>query len=806
MALQKTDDEVVSEFPTVRSKKSRTITLQEYYKNICNDTYKERVQQYRQLKSQPGHEARAQAIKDNLPCIVPAGVCQGGHAVKDLTQHSGILCIDLDIDNPDNCTQQIFELTKELPYVRLSYRSVSQGVKVMVRVALEDVEHDYQRLYAAVGNAVSKHVHHPYDAKCKILTQPCFYSWDPEAYYNPDATVFEMPREDTAPQATNNVTSQPEQTDRQAHAAENGTPTTIVPPLSAPGFLAQFVNDFEHRNPFVRGQRNDLALKLGRVARSKGFSTTELEDIVSLFARHYAGADFTIADIRSRVLSGYQYIERNAQQTVGENQRSNNAHSLKSPQIEENDTDNVEEVLENNNLLRAASPFIPEEIFEHLPQLLKDCVKYANGQRERDLLLLGALNSCSAAFPCVTFQYNKASFSPHFYQSVIAPAGSGKGVMAYSANLLEPIEEYYERNNRKLKKEYEACLLAWDNECNNAKRTHKAPDIELKPEEPKYQHLLLTATTSKTRLIEHLAASGACGCCMHSTEINSFTSSFNQECGEYVDVLCKGAQHEVISFSYKNAGAPVVVSHPRLAINISGTQEQFLAFFHSQEDGLQSRFGFYTLEAAGVWKSCAPLTDGIDLRKYFRNLGSQLLEMHKELLKFPTLVTFTPSQWQRHTEQFTEWLNNVKVEGSETTQAIVFRHGLLATRLAAILTVFRKWADYRYAKEYRCTDEDFDTAMQIVGTLIEHSLLLSTSLPETKVKPRRMHPFHRLDNILQQLKPHFSYSEFIDTAIAIGVPESTARRLLKKALEMEFIVKQDNNYRKKKKVPQKQGS
>ena len=66
------------------------------------------------------------------------------------------------------------------------------GVRAFALVAAGDVERNYERLYAAVGEAVSRHAGHDYDSKCKILTQPSFYSWDADAYYNPCAETFRM--------------------------------------------------------------------------------------------------------------------------------------------------------------------------------------------------------------------------------------------------------------------------------------------------------------------------------------------------------------------------------------------------------------------------------------------------------------------------------------------------------------------------------------------------------------------------------------------------------------------------------------
>ena len=73
-----------------------------------------------------------------------------------------------------------------------------------------------------------------------------------------------------------------------------------------------------------------------------------------------------------------------------------------------NEEESPEEVLEKNNELRAASPYIPEEVYTRLPEFLKRCCTHATDKRERDLMLLGSMNSCSALFPNVSFFYKKS--------------------------------------------------------------------------------------------------------------------------------------------------------------------------------------------------------------------------------------------------------------------------------------------------------------------------------------------------------------------------------------------------------------
>ena len=842
MAITCTEGEVkISEFGSVRSKQSQTISLQEYVNKVRSNTFKAQVEEYRRLAALPGHEAEAQRVKDGMPCIVPAGVCSGGHAVKNLVKHSGLLQIDM--DHTLLRTAEVCRLLCELPYVTVVHKSFSQnGVRAFVRVAAEDVMRNYEQLYAAVGEAVSRHAAHNYDSKCKILTQPSFYSWDADAYYNPDAETFKMQwGEETGKEAgtisetaanaggtvsrgiISEVTDSGKAVSGGAISEVTDSGRTVsggaisgvtdsgvtnseksASGATAPGFLVQFLNDFEHRNPFRRGERNDLALKLGRVSRSKGFSKKELEEVISLFIRRYAATDFTAEDIRQRITAGYQFIDSLPQKTEIPGEGSNRVHFPYDPAEPPDAGSEEEDLLEKNNELRAQSPYIPDSAYSGLPQFLKDCVQYASDPRERDITLLGSLNCCSALFPGVSFFYKNALYSSHFYHALVANAAAGKGVVAFILSLLDATQEYYDRQRRDQKKAFEKAQMAWEAEVHQALREHRSPDSDKKPEEPKAKYLK-TSTTSKSRLLEQLATNGELGCHMSSTEINTLISSLAQDYGKYEDILCKAAHHEEISQSYKIDGDPIVVPRPHLALIMSGTPEQFTGFFRSHENGLYSRFLIYTRQLNPHWETCAPGEGRVDLREHFHTLGKKLFEMHKLLLESPTLVTFTPGQWERHTQQFGVWLKSALVEGKEFPTSIVFRHGLLAMRLASILTIFRKWDDYRYAKEYCCTDADFDTAMQIIATVIEHSLLLGTSLPDTGHPPVAMRKFHQFEDVLKKLPRIFSYIDFINAAKELGISVSTAKRYLRKAVEQELVVKQKDKYRKRRKRQGKQG-
>ena len=304
----------------------------------------------------------------------------------------------------------------------------------------------------------------------------------------------------------------------------------------------------------------------------------------------------------------------------------------------------------------------------------------------------------------------------------------------------------------------------------------------------------------------HLRDNGALGAVINVTEINTLVSLMGQDYGKLDDVLCAAAHHEDISSSFKVDGAPIFVSKPRLGMCITGTPDQLVMLIVTLENGLYSRFAFLTAPSEWEWRSAAPIEGEMEYRLYYLDLGKEVLEMHNTLIDSPTEVTFKPAQWEEHTMRFTELLKGVAVEGEDSPGAIVKRHGLLAMRLASIFTTLRKQEDHWYAKEVICTDEDFHTAMSMVEVLIEHSLLLASSLPGVKLKSRPLQKFHRVHSVLDRLRNPFTYSEFIKEAMDEQVSESTAKRWLKRALAGDFVENQPGGYRKKKRSHGDRGS
>ena len=774
-----------SRFSSVRSKCAMDTTLAQLVADLRGDTYRQRVEEYRRLMAQPGHEAEAKRIKDNLPCVVPAAVCFGGHAVSDRRTFSGLVCVDL--DHTGLRTDEICRLAAALPYVVLVFRSVSgTGVKVFVRVLIEDLEKGYAPLYAAVGSAVSAAVGHPYDEKCAPLTQPCYYSWDPQACYNPYAEAFTMPMQPSTPAA-------PVLPPAPAPEDENNAATPAAD-ADAPGFLLTFLTRFEQEYPFRRGQRNDTALTLGRKARGKGFSTSELEKLIRLYSSRNAMPDFNEQDIRQRVTAGYQYINKLPPLTGDTNRCHFSDISPYVASTEKRLQPDEADLSEKDDELRAATPCIPDEVYGSLPTVLRHCAEMGVNPRERDILLLGSLTCLSALLPDVSFFYRDRYYGPQLYLAVVAPAGSGKGSLGCLDALLEPTVEHYEHCNRELRQKYEDDKVAWDTELRQALKDKRKPDTKLRPEPPVYNYFRLPATTSRSRLIESLAAAPRTGCILFSTEIATLSAAFAQDYGNFEDIFLKAYHHEEVASSFKADGEPKRARRPRLATCLSGTPEQFGGLFRTLEAGLFSRFTFYTRPQEAEWECCAPGGGNMDRELRFRRMGEELFRQHRQLLQSPTIVGFTPAQWAEHTRYFSDQMRRLQADGSEAAASILVRSGLQTMRMAAVMTALRKCDDWPQAKEVTCTDTDFHAALQIAATTLEHSLLLSTSLPGSAHKLQAMRRPRLMEKVLDAMAEKFSYTEFVEKAQTYEVSLRTAQRWLKNLKKKQFIEKQEDKY------------
>lgn len=761
------------------------MTLEEFVKLLRGERWKVQVEEYQRLKAS-GRETEAKKLKRKLAALVIAGRCDGSHAETNLKQWSGDAM--LDVDKCNGRVSEFLQVLKDTPWVKAAWRSVSyDGLKLVVRVEAESVD-EYRLAYALVAWHVAQLLAFPCDMSCKNPTRPCFASYDPEAFFRPDTEVFPWRRF---------VTEHPDRVGEILAELKVKTPAGASgPPVAASGMLHTFFNEFLEQNPFVDGKKNEFLLKLGRIARYKGVGEEELARLKTLAVERLAGIGCAAGDIPPRIDSGYRYADMNK----GPETPASRAHKAQGSPMRYSEPNEGEEEAELEKLeadkLRREVPCLPDELFDRLPDFLKRGLTHVRNKRERDILLLSMITNISGCLPGVRMNYGGMVYSADLYLVALAGSGRGKGVMQLAAILPAAIQEYYDELNRKDEREYRQKLLKWNLEERLAAQEKRVPDLDQCPEMPVERILKVAPNISKSQLILALEAGGAVGLVMNASELDMISSAMHQEYGKHDDVMRAASQHEEVSSYFKTDHRLVVVSDPHLALCASGTPAQLHKFISSLENGMYSRVAFYVGQAHWEYKSANPGKVRLDMRAYFKGMGEELLRMFIFLSGSPTEVVFTEEQWKEHTERFRTYLREVVAEDDDSPGAIVLRHGLMMSRIAMVLTALRKCEPQWNTSEWKCSDEDFHTAMQIVDVLLEHSLLLSTSMDDTAGRIRPVKAFFKLRPVLKKMPREFTYSELMAAANEAGLPTASVKRYLLRLVYYQIVEKEDGKYRK----------
>ena len=780
------------------------MSLEEFVGYIRSERWKAQTEDYQRLMAE-GKDVEAKKLKRKLAAMVIAGRCKGRHAERNLDQWSGDSMFD--VDHSHGRIPEFWQILKGVGWVKAAWRSVSHdGLKFVVRIEAENAD-EYRLAYAIVAWHITQILAFPCDMSCKNPTRPCFASYDPEAFFRPGTEVFPWRRfvaehpgkvEEILKELKVKTGGSGRRTEGDS-LKEGASPTEAEvsgPRTPASGLLVTFFNEFLAHNPFMDGKKNEFLLKLGRVARYKGLDEQELSRLEELAVERLAGKDCAATDIPPRIDSGYRYADVTAppeKPFSGVHKVQGPSRWLSGPGKDSEDAE--EEAFESNKLRREVS-YLPDELFDRLPDFLKRGLAHVRNRRERDILLLSMITNISGCLPGVRMNYGGLLYSADLYLVALAGSGRGKGVMQLAALLPGAIQEYYDGLNKKDAREYKQKLLKWNLEERLAVLEKRVPDLDKCPEPPVERILKVSPNISKSQLILALEAGGPVGVVMNAPELDMVSSAMYQECGKHDDVMRAAFQHEEVGSYFKVDHRSIVVPDPHFALCASGTPAQLHKFISSLENGMYSRVAFNVGQASWEYRSANPGKGRLDMRAYFKEMSRELLRMFIFLSGSPTEVVFTEEQWKEHEECFRTYLREVVAEDDDSPGAIVLRHGLIASRVAMVLTALRKCEPQWNTSEWTCSGEDFRTAMQITGVLLNHSLLLSTSMDDSAKALKPLSEFFKVRPVLRSLHREFTYSEWVAAAIELGISRSSAKRYLSRLVECHLVEKEGAKYRK----------
>jgi hypothetical protein len=421
---------------------------------------------------------------------------------------------------------------------------------------------------------------------------------------------------------------------------------------------------------------------------------------------------------------------------------------------------------------------LPSRLYDLLPKKLQEASSFFDKDYEKDVFTLSSIAVISSMLPNLTGLYDHKTLGANLNLFVIAPPSSGKGVMSWAKYYANDIHLQFKESFRKEKEEFSKL---------------DSPDKDSKPI-PKLH--FIPANSSSAAVCHNLMWSNARGI-IFETEADTLSNSLANDWGNYSDILRKVFHHETISSLRKTNNEYIEIERPHLSMVISGTPNQVRGLIPSANDGLFSRFLFYSFKGELKWRNPFQVHQEDTMENYFSNCSSEFLNLYNYLLDNDVKFKFNTSQELECCDFFTQLFNNCHEENGEDSLSITKRLGIIHFRISMILSTVKSWFSGTISKELICDDESFKSALIIVETLSVHSIDIYKSLPSnkglSKIKGKKQVYF-------DALPVSFNRTIAMQVANTVALKEKTAEYYLKSFVDEQLINKPEHNSYKKESI------
>ena len=426
-------------------------------------------------------------------------------------------------------------------------------------------------------------------------------------------------------------------------------------------------------------------------------------------------------------------------------------------------------------------PLFEESVYNYLPEILRKAVSTMHIRQEKDLVLIGSIVTLSCVLlPFRTIFHGRTIF-PNMFLFVPGPAGSGKGRLDFCYRLVRPIHH----NKREL---WQLAQEEYKQELDRYRALSKKEKANTtSPIKPPITLLRVPANCSATSFAEAMADNG--NMIMFETEGDTVVNTFKSDYGNYSDNFRKAFAHEEFGYLRRgNDGEEKEVYNPRLTVVLSGTPEQVKSLIPNAENGLLSRFIFYSLSATDEWLDGFSGYDSNNpLEKVFDDLGSEVEKFYQQLNGVKE-VWFTLSlvQQQKFNDYFTVEKQKMKELNGDLYNASTHRLSWGLLRIAMILTALRCIESESIPERIECADVDLDIALSIIKTISYHNDYIFNVLNEGKnedVKVSETYSSAARTTHLSILQDSFTSKNMQAAALKIGKSIRTVERQVRRAIE-----------------------
>lgn len=413
--------------------------------------------------------------------------------------------------------------------------------------------------------------------------------------------------------------------------------------------------------------------------------------------------------------------------------------------------------------------YIPilQQVYNNLPELLKQIVEPIREDHKKDLVLTASLTVLSN-FINVSGVYGNMTVFPNLYLFITAPASAGKGVLRWVRKLGDSLHNRFV-NNYKLE-------LAEYNE--NGK----------KGEKPKKESVFVSANASIAALLKQLHNNKGRGI-MLETEADSLNDVMKNQWGNLSDVLRRCFEFEMLSSLRIDDDKAFDIENPRLSIVLTGTKNQLFDLIPSAQNGLFSRFLFVEFPLVKKWENMFESAESLDGR-YFE-LSKKVLKYYDQTISENIKFKFTLKQSERFNKCYEQKQNEFDLLLGEDSIASIRRIGNMQFRIAMLLSTIRMLEEGKLQTNFECKDIDFENAEILARWFMNHTKKIYTQLPN---KPKYYKELKTIDALLLEKLPNpFSFKDALKVAESLSIPKGTCENMLRRFKKLKITISLAHN-------------
>ena len=429
------------------------------------------------------------------------------------------------------------------------------------------------------------------------------------------------------------------------------------------------------------------------------------------------------------------------------------------------------------------------EFIATAPRVIASVANAMHTHDEKLMSIYGSTAIASALIPYVSLNYhNKKNFT-QIYVAAVKPPGAGKGKLSLLARCVIKINSELIETNKILSKRYYTDLKIYESKM-------KKPDCGdlVPPEKPKLKLLLLSGNTTSSMLIQQFDDNdGAMALMIFETEIDGLTNMMSNKKfgGDNSTVFRKSYHNEPITQMRKGNLESLSANEPKLSIFITGTPSQLSGLFKSNDDGLFSRFTFFTSYSEDTWTDVKPCDGCHPLDETFDKIGEVYYALYHHMKNKQIEVKFTDTQWDLLNNLGVNWHKEANEAGGENATSIAKRHINMIARCAANYTAIRAFEDKNQAEIIYCSDQDFVNAKWLIELSFIKALDIFKELPGEKSQKNND------DEIFDALPECFKRAELAPLQSKLMVSEKSINRKLTKWLKEKKLLNPRKGYYEK---------